>query len=227
MGAALDLVNVLHEPTAVFGRVKEKPRVLVPWLVISVLLTALAVLSRPYQAAAMDAIRATLTPEQAARVPPGSTPMWRTIVGTPLVALIGLLIGSGFLWIGTMLAGGQTRFKSLMSVLCYSYVTYVIFAAVTMIVLSMRGIGAVTSFQDLRAPLGLDLLAPGASLFLGAVLNGINPFSVWGVWLCGTGVSITQGTSRASGILVTAFAFLTGLLLTSAPLLLISMGAKQ
>ena len=227
MGAALDLINVLHEPTAVFGRVKEKPRVLVPWLVISVLLTALAVLSRPYQAAAMDAIRATLTPEQAARIPPGATPMWRTILGAPVVSLIGLLIGSGLLWIGTMLAGGQARFKSLMSVLCYSNMTYVIFVAVTMIVLSVRGIGAVTSFQDLRAPLGLDLLAPGASLFLGAVLNGINPFSIWGVWLCGTGVSITQGTSRAGGILVTALAFLIGVLITSAPLLLFSMGAKQ
>src|SRR5690242_2539366 len=158
MGAALDLVNVFHEPTAVFGRVKEKPRVLVPWLVISVLLTVLAVLSRPYQAAAMDAIRATLTPEQAARIPPGATPMWRTILGAPVVSLIGLLIGSGLLWIGTMLAGGQARFKSLMSVLCYSNMTYVIFVAVTMIVLSVRGIGAVTSFQDLRAPLGLGLL---------------------------------------------------------------------
>jgi hypothetical protein len=227
MGAALDLLNVLHEPTAVFGRVKEKPRVLVPWLVISILLTVLAVLSRPYQAAAMDAIRATLSPEQAARIPPGSTPMWRTLVGTPLVSLIGLLIGSGLLWIGTLLTGGQARFKSLMSVLCYSNVTYVIFAAVTMVVLSMRGVGAVTSFQDLRAPLGLDLLTPGASLFLGAVLNGINPFSVWGVWLCGTGVSITQETSRTGGILVTAFAFLVGLLVTSAPLLLVTMGSKQ
>lgn len=227
MGAALDLVNVLHEPTAVFGRVKEKPRVLVPWLVLSVILTALAVVSRPYQAAAMDAIRATLSPEQAARIPPGSTPMWRTIVGTPLVSFIGLLLGSGLLWIGAMLAGGQARFKSVMSVLCYSNVTYAIFAAVTMIVLSVRGLGAVTSFQDLRAPLGLDLLAPGAGLFLGAVLNGINPFSIWGVWLCGTGVSITQGTSRAGGILVTALAFLTGLLITSAPLLLFSMGSKQ
>lgn len=225
MGAALDLINVLHEPTAVFGRVKEKPSVLVPWLVTCVLVTALAVVSRPYQAAAMDAIRATLTSEQAARIPPGSTPMWRTIVGTPLISLIGLLIGSGLLWIGTMLAGGQARFKSLMSVLCYSNMTYVIFAVVTMIVLSVRGIGAVTSFQDLRAPLGLDLLAPGASLFLGAVLNAINPFSIWGVWLCGTGVSITQGTSRASAILVTALAFLIGVLITSAPLLLFGMGS--
>ncbi|HKE90499.1 MAG TPA: YIP1 family protein [Gemmatimonadales bacterium] len=227
MGAALDLFNVLHEPTAVFGRVKEKPQVLVPWLVTCVFLTVLAVLSRPYQAAAMDAIRATLTPEQAARIPPGSTPVWRTIVGTPVVSIISLLAGSGLLWLGATLAGGQTRFKSVMSVLCYSNMTYVIFAAVTMIVLSVRGVGAIGSFQDLRAPLGLDLLASGASPFLGQLLNGINPFSIWGVWLCGTGISITQGMSRASGILVTALAFLVGLLLTSAPLLLFSMGSRQ
>ena len=31
----LDVFNVLHEPTAVFTRVKERPRILAPWIVFS------------------------------------------------------------------------------------------------------------------------------------------------------------------------------------------------
>src|SRR2546429_6551787 len=38
-------------------------------------------------------------------------------------------------------------------------------------------------------------LFPYTTLFR-SVLNGINPFSVWGVWLTGTGISITHGTPR-------------------------------
>jgi hypothetical protein len=30
MDAVLELINVLHEPAAVFERIREKPRVLVP-----------------------------------------------------------------------------------------------------------------------------------------------------------------------------------------------------
>lgn len=225
MGAVLDVFNVLHEPSAVFTRLKDKPRILAPWLVVSAFVLVLAVLSLPYQAAAMDALRATLPPEQAARVAP--QPLWRTIVGAPIVVLIGLLIGGGLLWVGVMLLGGQARFKTTMSVLAYSNMTYVLFAVVTTIVVRMRGVGAVSSFADLRAPLGLDLVIPGASLFSGMILNGINPFSIWGVWLCGTGLAITQGVSRAGAIVVTAIIYLFCLTLQAAPLLLLGAATRQ
>jgi hypothetical protein len=114
-----------------------------------------------------------------------------------------------------------------LSVLAYSFVTYVIYSAVTALVLSMRGVGSIASMQDLRAPVGLDFLVPHASLFLGAILNGINPFSIWGVWLCGTGISVTHGTSRSAGIWVATVAFLVGLLVAALPTLLLSMATKQ
>jgi hypothetical protein len=59
------------------------------------------------------------------------------------------------------------------------------------------------------------------------VLNGINPFSVWGVWLAGTGISITHGTSRSTAIAVTAVAFLLCLLIMAAPTLLLGLVTKQ
>ena len=62
-----------------------------------------------------------------------------------------------------------------------------------------------------------DLLTPNASLFVGTFLNGINPFSIWGVWLTGTGISITHGSSRTSAIVATAGAYLICLLLMSMP----------
>ncbi len=226
LGAVLDVFNVLHEPTAVFNRVKQKARILAPWLVVSAFLMVFAYLTRPYQVAAMQALRASMPPETAARMGSGEqSPLNLLLV--PLFFLIGLAAGAGLLALGVALTGGQAKYKTLMSVLAYSCSTYVIFSAVTLAVLMTRGVGQVVDFADLRAPIGLDLLAPGVGLYLGSVLNGINPIAVWGVWLGGTGISVTHGTSRATGIVVTAFAYVACLFIQFVPLVFLSMALKQ
>ncbi len=89
-----------------------------------------------------------------------------------------------------------------------------------------RGVGQVVDFADLRAPIGLDALVP-AGLYFGTILNAINPFSVWGVWLAGTGISVTHGISRATGIVVTAVTFLICVAIQSLPLIFLSMALKR
>src|SRR5205823_1253270 len=56
----LDVFNVLHEPDAVFTRVKERPRILAPWIVFSLAFIVISILTQPYQQAAMEAFKATL-----------------------------------------------------------------------------------------------------------------------------------------------------------------------
>jgi len=224
----LDVFNVLHDPIAVFNRIKERPRILAPWIVLSIAFVVITILTRPYQQAAMDAFKTTLSPEQAARM--GSSGAGGGVVGlvlTPVGVLAALAIGAGVLWMAVAITGAQARYKTVLSVLAYSCVTYVLFAVIGIVVLTVRGKQAVTGFADLRAPLGLDLLVPNAGLYLGTVLNGINPFSVWGVWLTGTGIAITHGTSRGTAIAVTAGAFLLCLLIIAAPTLLLGLVTKQ
>lgn len=222
---ALDVFNIVHEPAAVFARIRDRARVLAPWIVISVLLVVTTYLMRPYQAAATEAFRATLPPDQAASVPSGGSLLGLAFV--PLFAYVAFVAGAGLLWIGVSLLGTQARFTTLMSVLAYSYISYIVFSAVTIAVLLVRGTAEITSFVDVRAPLGLDLLAPGAGLYVGGVLNGINPFSVWGVWLVGTGIAVTHGTARAGSIVVTTVAYVIGLLVTMVPLLFVSLATRQ
>jgi len=224
----LDVFNVLHDPVAVFNRIKERPRILAPWIVLSIVFVVITILTRPYQQAAMDAFKATLTPEQGARM--GSSGTGGGVVGlvlTPVGVLAALAIGAGVLWMAVAITGAQAQYKTVLSVLAYSCVTYVLFAVVGIVVLTVRGKQAVAGFADLRAPLGLDLLVPNAGLYLGTVLNGINPFSVWGVWLTGTGISITHGASRGTAIAVTTGAFLVCLLIIAAPTLLLGLVTKQ
>ena len=224
-GAVLDTFNVLHEPTAVFNRVKERPRIVAPWLVLSLFFVAYGFLFRPFQHAAMEQLRASLPPEQAARM--GGNDSLLGLLVLPVLFLLGLAVGAGLLALGVALTGAQARFKTLMSVLAYSCSTYVLFLVVTLAVLMARGAGQVVDFTDLRAPVGLDMLAPGAGLYLAAILNAINPLSIWGVWLGGTGIAVTHGTSRATGILVTAFTFIICVAIQSVPLLFLSMALKR
>ena len=171
MAAVLDSFNVLHEPTAVFARVKERPRILVPWLVISVFLIAFAYLLQPFQNAAMESFKASLPPEQAARMGGGGS-MFALLV-VPVFFLIGLAVASVILSMGVAMTGAHARYKTLLSVLAYSCSTYAMSAIVVLAVLMTRGVSQVVDFGDLRAPIGLDVLAPGVGLYLGSVLNSI------------------------------------------------------
>src|SRR5438034_131396 len=131
-------------------------------------------------------------------------------------------------WTSLTCCTSRTRFsRASRSAPAYSCVTYLLFASVGIVVLTVRGKAAITGFADLRAPLGLDLLAPNVGLYLGTVLNGINPFAIWGVWLTGTGISITHGTSRGTAIFVTAFVYLIALLIIATPTLLLGLATRQ
>lgn len=209
MDAVLELVNVLHEPAAVFERIRERPRVLVPFLVIVIVLLAIAWFMRPVYEQALRGMIAQMPPEQAARVDPSRQTMF-ILIFTPINIFISLLIGAGLLWILTSLTGTEARFKLLLSVLTHTYVTFVLVSIVTALIVFVRGTETVTSFQDLRPPIGLDLLAPSAKGFLGGLLNAINPFSIWGVWLTGVGVAVTHKIGRGAGVTVAAVAFLVG-----------------
>jgi hypothetical protein len=209
MDAVLELINVLHEPAAVFERIREKPRVLVPFLVIVVLLLAISWFLRPVYEQALRGMMAEMPPERAAAVDPSRQTMF-ILIFTPINIFIGLLIGAGLLWVLTSLTGADARYRMLLSVLTHAYITFVLVSIVSALIVFVRGTETVTSFRDLRPPIGLDLLAPGASGFLGALLNAINPFSIWGVWLTGVGVAVTHRISRGTGIVVAAVAFLIG-----------------
>src|SRR5207247_5575174 len=91
-------------------------------------------------------------------------------------------ISGCLLWVLVLLLGGESKFGALVSVALYGAVpSAILLSLVGTIVLHMKGTESMTSPQDMQPALGLDLLVPGAKGFIGAILKGINPFSIWGV----------------------------------------------
>jgi hypothetical protein len=213
-GSALaDVFRVLYEPGAVFERVRARPSFFLPFLVIAAINIVLFFVNLPYIKAAMQA-------QAAARPAGGPDPskfVWIGALFIPVGLAIALLIGGLLLWVLVSLFGGEGKFGTLLSVAAYASVpSIILLALVGAIVLHMKGVGDIASQQDLQPALGLDLLAPGATGFVGAVLKAINPFSIWGLVLTAIGVSTTHRLSKGTGYAIATIAFLIGVVIAGA-----------
>jgi membrane protein, antimicrobial resistance system len=216
MGAVLDLFKVLFEPTAVFERVREKPRFLVPFLVLAVITVLIVGLQLPYTRAAM-AQMPNMTPEQA-QAASKFAPIGLVIA--PIFYCLFLLVNALVLWVSVSVlgagAGGEAKYGTLLSVATYASVAYTLLQVIGVIVLMMRGTSSVTSMVDLQPALGLDLLAPDAKGFTLALLRGINPFTLYGLFLTATGVAVTSRTSKGVAYTAAMIQFVISLLIGAA-----------
>jgi len=213
--AFADVIKVLFEPAAVFERVRARPRFFAPFLAIMAVQCVLFFVNLGYLKVALQAQMAT---QAQARPMPGTAVL-------AVFGLVGLIVVLGIifaltglvLWVlASVLGGGEAKFSTTLSVATYSAVpSAILLSIIGTIVLHMQGSAGLTSPQDMQPALGLDLLAPGAKGFVGALLKGINPFSIWGLVLMAIGVSITQRTSKGSGYTIAIAAFVVILLIGS------------
>jgi len=214
MGAVMDLFRVLFEPTAVFERVRERPRFLMPAIGLSVIVVIITYLMTPYTQAAMATRIAQMAQQNPQAAAQAAKFQSIGLVFAPIGVFIGLLIGGGLLWLLVMLlAGGDAKFKTLLSVAAYTALPSVLLQVAAILVLKMKGVESVSSMEDLRPPLGLNLLAPNVTGFTGAILAGINPFTVWGMVLSAIGIQVTHKTSKGGAYTVAIVAMALGVLI--------------
>jgi hypothetical protein len=212
--AFLDVFKVLFEPGAVFERVRERPRFLVPFLVVCAVQLVLYFVNMPFIKAATQAQMAQ------AQVPAGGPdPMqflWIGAVAIPIVFAVIYLINGLVLWVLTTVMGGDGKFSTLLSVGVYGSVPAVILMSlIGSVILRLQGVGEITSQQDLQPSLGLDLLVP-ATGFVGAILKGINPFGIWALVLTAIGVTTTHRVSKQTGYVIATITFLITLVVGGA-----------
>lgn len=203
--AWVDVVKVLFEPGAVFERVRARPSFLAPFVAIVAVQCVLFFVNLAYLKVGLQAQMAA-----SGRPVPGTAVLAVFGLGFLLIFLtLLLLLAALVLWVGaSMLGGGEARYVTMLSVAAYSAVPSVILLSIIgSIVLHLQGIGQITSPQDLQPALGLDLLVSGAKGFTGALLRGINPFSIWSLVLTAIGVSTTQRMAKGSAYMIATVQF--------------------
>ena len=209
--AFVDVVNVLFEPTAVFERVRNRPNFFAPFLTIIAVQCVLFFVNISYLKIGVAAQAA------AAGRPAPSTGVLAAFGLIGLIVVLGIIFAlSGLiLWVfSSILGGGDAKFSTMLTVAAYAAVpSAILLSIVGTIVLHLKGVAQITSPQDMQPALGLDLLVSGSKGFVGAVLKGINPFSIWGMVLMAIGVSTTQRTSKANGYIAAGATFVILLLI--------------
>jgi hypothetical protein len=214
MDAVWDLVRVLFEPTAVFERIRERPRFLLPAIGLSVIVIVITYFMQPFTQAAMASRMAQIAQQNPQAAANAAKFQSIGLIFAPIGVFIALLMAAVIYWLLVMLvAGGDAKFKTLLSVAAYTALPAILLQAAALLVLKMKGVEAVSSMEDLRPPLGLNLLAPNATGFTGAVLAGINPFSLWGMVLTAIGIQVTHKTSKGGAYTVAIIAMLLGVLI--------------
>ena len=209
----LRMVRVLFSPSAVFDEQKEAPTFWVPWLLLSVLLLAVTFLNFPYTlAAARLAATAQGRPFPAAAE---SLMRFSMLGAVPLVTLVMLLLTAGVMYLVLMAAGGEVRFKGLMSVAVFSGMLGVLQVLASFAVLKLRGPEALTTLADYQVSFGLDLLLPADTAlpkFVEGMLKGITPFSIWGLVITATGIWTMEKTSKGAAWTAAVVSLALGLL---------------
>ena len=176
---ALRLVRVLFSPGAVFAELSQTPRFWVPWALVSVVTIVINFFQRPFNQRLRE-----LMLERAGR--PASTPSavgnLIGLVTAPLGVLVVCAIVGGILYVIVSSMGGETTFKRILAVAIHVYPLTLIQQALTVAVLTMRGVASISGPTDMFVSLGADLLLPQDAQvgnFVRFVLAGIGPLQVW------------------------------------------------
>ncbi len=207
------MVRVLVSPTAVFEEQREHPTFWIPWVIMFVLLLVVANLSFPFTLA-----MARLGGEAQGRpIPDSAIGIMRTMmfIMVPVMTLIVLLLTAGVMYIVLLAAGGDVRYRGLMTVVVFTALLGVLQALLTLVVLKMRDPATLRTVADYQVTFGLDLALPGdlsLGKFLDGVLRAISPFSVWALVITAIGVRTMERTTKAAAWTAAGASFVFGLL---------------
>ena len=208
------LVRAPFTPRAVFEEQADAPTFWMPWLVVTVVFAALQILQRPFQMRVRDLVLQKLGQP----IPPGGFSAVRTViglVGTGVTVLILACVAAGIFYVLTMVFGGQTTFKKMLTVTIFAWPIAILQQVLTYVVLSVRGVDAIQSVWDAQVSFGADLLLPSdmaLTPFLRLLLAGIGPLAIWQVAITAIGLKTLGKSSWATAWTVAIIAFVVLLL---------------
>lgn len=129
--------------------------------------------------------------------------VWIAAAATPLVALAkGAALGA-VAWAVLVLGGRNAQYRSTFAIVVAAELILAVQGAWIALLLRARGVGAITSPEDLRLPTGLDVLFSDPTTALGAMAGWVTPFhAAWVIFLAWR--FTLAGGSRPWGVLAAA-----------------------
>ncbi len=201
----MNILDIYLAPSKVFSALKEKPRWFLPLVIVVVVVALTAVLTITF---AGDAIMARqqevlqqrgLTDEQmeqAMQFTKGPLVYVAAAVNAVIFTVIILLLFSLVVNLFIPLFGGESAFKKVFSVICWSSLVAVPSAVLKIIIIAIN--------KSPYATTSLALLAPGLAKnsFLYQLLAGFDIFILWEMILVAMGITITNNMVRKNAYIL-------------------------
>ncbi len=190
------LFEVFVNPSGFFTRLKNDPKILVPYLVGLVLVVAFVAMTwRVMDVVQMDIGRLLHEKNEQIPLPTPGTFTKSLLGGSIAWALVGPFAALRVLFWGNFVMAGKARFGQILSVMLYAE----IIAIVGKLLLAplMISTGSPYVSYSLAALFPQDPFSP-----LRVVLGEFDLFQIWEVIVIGIGLSILYGFSRNKGLLL-------------------------
>jgi len=204
-----NLLNILATPTEVFIELKQRPKWVAAFALISLIsLTCAWFLKPALDQLAYAELTGKLAEKQIERVLTNAEPAWYvSLLLTPVRHLVRWFVAATIIWSSCVLLGAEElKFKTIYSVVVHSELILVLMGVVSVLLVYLKGITSIHDITDLQPILGLDYLMRDGlgSPAVIRLLHSINVFSIWYIATLTIGISVmTKFGKFKSGMLNT------------------------
>jgi len=191
------VVEIFYQPAKLFERLKDDPKLLVPWIVFFLLIfSSIYLISDLIAEMQMDIMKEKVADQGlgTANLPTAAQIKWSTVIIGPLMLMLSPLIAAGLaLFFGNVVMAGRATYRQLLSVMLFGEIIY--------------GLGGI-----IMAPLMVAKGSMNVTISLAALLQDVQvqdpmfvalskfgAFYIWEFIVIGIGLSVIYGFSRNKG----------------------------
>lgn len=217
MGGLSKVVNIFFEPRRVFQSLKIKPTWLVPVIIVAVLGMGFFYYTFPYiMNEQVQNIRDNdrIPEEHKERIIEGMTeaehpPVWQLAIAPAGTLVYVVIVAAVLFFVFNVLMGGDSGFRRVFSVFCYSSLVAIPSMIVKFPLVMMKG------NVNVQTSLGLLLSPDAKGSFLHSVLSSFDIFNAWQVILVSMGLGVIYKFSTKKAFTTVAILWIIWILAKS------------
>jgi hypothetical protein len=201
----MSILDIYFAPSKVFNALKEKPQWIIPLVVVLLVVAVTAVVTVNLTRETIIARQEEMFQErgmseeqieQARQFTSGPIMMISSAISAALITAVLLVVFALVVHLFIPLFGGESSFKKVFSVICFSALVSVPAAILKIILIAITGSPYITTSLALLAP---DL---AKSSFTYQLLSGFDLFVIWEMVLVSMGISITNNLLRKNAYML-------------------------
>jgi hypothetical protein len=217
------MLDIFIDPKKVFGRIAAGMSWWKPFVAVSIVGIALAVVNTPMTNKVMEIQSATMDPEEYEQVR-GVMEMWRYLgyAVVPVIVLIPGLIIAGVAHLVNSVISMRANFKKTLALTMFCGFIGVLSQIISSLIIWARGIDTIESMKDLRTSFSPAAFMPDLEGFWYQFSESLSLFQLWYYIIFVLGVAAIFSIERKKAVVTGVAVWLVSLLL----LLLQGLGGR-